>query len=443
MTIRAAWLLGLSAGGKAPEPSCPELAAEAAKLLGAGPAEWGVLTAAHMTEEIVDKVPEHGGGAAPVDLLRRAVEASTLLGLQGLLEDRPPTDDRIAAAAINGAADLARRGVPLDTVLRGVRIGHAFLHRALIEIVDRQPESIRTGEVHRVSELLFAYADVQASRVAEEYFAERARLQADQEATRRQVVDDLMADRPIDPEEASLALGYPVRYCHRAFVLWQTGTPYRSTAFHRFSDELARACGAASFLVLPGGSGELWAWAGWANRPPATLVTDLHARLTPPDGVGVAIGPAERGYAGMRRSLRWALECRRVATTLRLGWLCDYTEVWTLSLITSDLERAGWYAQETLGALLAPDERVQVLRETLRVYLACGQNRREAGRRLFLSRNAIQYRLQRAEEILGHPLAQDPMRLWLALEIARLVPFGGADEGSAAERTPTATRGIG
>jgi DNA-binding PucR family transcriptional regulator len=146
----------------------------------------------------------------------------------------------------------------------------------------------------------------------------------------------------------------------------------------------------------------------------------------------------------MRRSLRWALECRRVATTLGLGWLCDYTEVWTLSLITSDLERAGWYAQETLGALLAPDERVQVLRETLRVYLACGQNRREAGRRLFLSRNAIQYRLRRAEEILGRPLAQDPMRLWLALEIARLVPFGAADEGSAAAGwTATATPGVG
>ena len=106
--------------------------------------------------------------------------------------------------------------------------------------------------------------------------------------------------------------------------------------------------------------------------------------------------------------------------------------MWTLSLITSDLERARWYAEETLGALLAPGERVRVLRETLRVYLGCGLSGREAGRRLFISRNTVQYRLQRAEEILGRPVAQDPMRLWLALEIARLVPPGDEPETRAA-----------
>lgn len=421
MTVSANWLLDLSAGDRAPVPSCPELVAEATAVLGPGPTGWAVRTAAGMTEEIIDRVPEHGGGAAQVDLLRHAVEATVLLGLQGLLADLPPAD-RIPAAAVEGAAEMARRGVPLDAVLRGVRIGHAHLHRVLTEVIDRQPETIRTSEEHRVSELLFAYADVQASRVAEEYFAERGRLRADQDVTRRQVVDDLLADRPIDADDASRALGYPVGHCHRAFVLWRTGSPGGSTAFHRFCDELAKASGADDFVVLPGGSGELWAWAGWADRPPDTLVADLRARLTPPDGVGVAAGPAALGSTGMRRSLRWALECRRVATVLRPGWLCDYTEVWTLSLITSDLERARWYAQETLGPLLAAGERAQLLRETLRVHLACGQNRREASRQLYISRNTINYRLQRAEEILGRPLALDPMGLWLALEIARLLP---------------------
>jgi DNA-binding PucR family transcriptional regulator len=375
-----------------------------------------------MTEEIVETVPEHGGGAAQVDLLRRAVEASVLLALQGLLEDMPPSGGQPDAAAIEGADELARRRVPLDLVLRGVRIGHAHLHRVLIEVIDRQPATIRTSEGHRVSELLFAYADAHASRLAEEYLSERARLRVDEEATRRQVIDGLLADRPIDSEEASHALGYPVHHCHRAFVLWRTGPPPGATGFHRFCDELAKASGADSFLVLPGDSGELWAWAGWANRPPDTLVTDLRARLTPPDGVGVAIGPAAQGAAGMRQSLRWALDCRRIAAILRPGWLCDYSDVAALSLVTSDLERARWYAQERLGALLAPGDRAQVLRETLHVYLTCGQNRREASRRLYISRNAINYRLQRTEEILGHPLAQEPMGLWLALEIARLLP---------------------
>jgi DNA-binding PucR family transcriptional regulator len=218
-------------------------------------------------------------------------------------------------------------------------------------------------------------------------------------------------------------LGYPVRHFHRAFVLWRTGPPPGATGFHRFCDALAKAGSADSFLVVPGDSGELWAWAGWANRPPDTLVTDLRARLTSPKGVGVAIGPAAQGAVGMRRSLRWALDCRRIAAILQPGWLCDYSDVAALSLVTSDLERARWYAQEMLGALLAPGDRAQVLRETLRVYLTCGQNRREASRRLYISRNAINYRLQRTEEILGHPLSQEPLGLWLALEIARILPL--------------------
>ena len=433
MNAKAGWLLDLSADDEAPASSCPEQAAEAATVLGPGPVGWVALTAARMTEEIIETVPEHGGGAAQVDLLRRAVEASMLLGLQGLVEGKPPVTGEVSTAAIEGAVDSARRGVPLDAVLRGVRIGHAYLHRELMEVVDRQPEAVRAGEGHRVSELLFAYADVQASRVAEEYFAERARLHADLEATRRHVIDDLMADRPVDAEEATRELGYPVEQFHRSFVVWRTGPRCGSTAFHRFCDELAGACRADSFLVLPGDSGELWAWAGWAKRPPATLVAELRDRLAQPDGVKVAVGPAAPGADGMRRSLRWALECRRIADALGDGWLCDYTEVWTLSLITSDLERARWYAQEMLGGLLDPGERTRVVRETLRVYLACGQNRREAGRELYLARNTIQYRIQKAESLLGRPVTQDPMGLWLALEIARLIP----------DCAPAATRGGG
>src|SRR5712664_673687 len=65
----ANWLLELSAGDQAPVPSCPDLVAEAATVLGPGPAGWAVRTAACMAEEIIDRVPEHGGGAVQVDLL--------------------------------------------------------------------------------------------------------------------------------------------------------------------------------------------------------------------------------------------------------------------------------------------------------------------------------------------------------------------------------------
>jgi len=89
--------------------------------------------------------------------------------------------------------------------------------------------------------------------------------------------------------------------------------PGGSTAFQRFCDELAKASGADDFLVLPGVPVNSGHGPGGRSRRADTLVDRAARRLTPPRRVGVAVGPAALG-SRMRRSLQWALECRRVAT---------------------------------------------------------------------------------------------------------------------------------
>jgi hypothetical protein len=165
------WLLGLRAEER-PRPACaaPTLAA-ARELLGPGPVDWAVATAAAMTGEIIERVPEHGGGPGPFETLRRSVEATVLLALYGLLVDGRPADERsgaglVAPEAVEGNSELVRRGIGLDRVLRGVRIGHARLHRELMAALQTQDEQVRQAETHRVTELLFTYADIQASRLA-------------------------------------------------------------------------------------------------------------------------------------------------------------------------------------------------------------------------------------------------------------------------------------
>lgn len=430
--VSGGWLVRLrGAGGAEPVAS----AVEARDCLGDGPVAWAVAVAGRMTDEVVREVPDFGGGVEPVRILRRAVEASVLAALVGLVRDAPPAAELVPDEAVEGNADLARRGVPLDRVLRGVRIGHACLHRALMDAVERESEPVRTAERHRVSELLFAYADVHASRMAEEYIAERDRWQAGTAAARRRLVDELLDGRPVDVRAARRTLGYDLRGHHVAFLVGADASDAPAETLRHGAAKVAGALGGTGLLVLPAGRAELWAWAGSPGP-----VDAARAEVGVPAGLRVALGPCARGVDGFRRSHRGAREARRLAGGARL---VRFRDVRVRSLVTADEERARWFAAETLGGLAGDDDRARDLRETLRVYLACGRSPQLAAERLHVSRNTVTYRVRRAEELLGRPLAGDLLELRLALEIipalAALSPTPASILGRRPKSRPAAT----
>ncbi|MFI6438050.1 PucR family transcriptional regulator [Streptomyces sp. NPDC050759] len=414
----------------APEPACSAVTiAVATAVLGPGPVAWGVQTALEITEEIIQRVPEHGGGPAPFATLRSTVESTVLLALRNLLDDVPPGDETVTEQvapeeAIAGGAEFARRGIPLDRVLRGVRIGHARLHQALNAVIDALPEPVRRVESHRVSDLLFAYADAHASRMAEEYLAERVRWEAGWEAQRRSIVEDLLAGNAVPADTASVALGYELARHHQAFVVTAGDRHVTGADLRRCAEDLSRALTPDGWLSLAVVPGQVWAWAGWRSSPRPGHCDPVRL-LRPPPGIRVAAGPVAYGPEGMRRGHLGAREADRVATMSGPGWWWDYTEIRTLCLATTDDEQARWYAQDVLGPLLAGDDRTRELRETLRVYLACERSPQNSAEQLHIARNTVTYRVRKAEELLGRSIG-DPMELRLALEIARTLDLESA-----------------
>jgi PucR C-terminal helix-turn-helix domain/GGDEF-like domain len=410
----------------APGPACAAATiAAATERLGAGPVAWAVQVAHRMTEEIIELVPEHGGGAVPFGTLRRSVEASVLLALAGLQSDQRPGPDPIPPEAIEGNHELARRSIPLDRVLRGVRIGHAHLHRELMAVIEQEPDPIRGTETHRVTDLLFSYADMHASRLAEDYIAERDRWQGSTEAARRRTVEDILAGRPIDVDAAVHVLGYDLRRHHLAFIAWAASPDTPADGIYRSAARFARSAGADQLLTLPSGPSRLWAWASWPNRPPADIVATRRRALEPPPEFCVAAGPPAHGLAGFRRSHLGACEAERISRMTGINpvsssRLCDYAEIRVASLLTADTEHGRWFTQEVLGGLAADDDRMRELRETLRVYLAECRSPQRAAAHLHVSRNTVTYRVRRAEELLGRP-AGAGMETWLALEAARIL----------------------
>ncbi|MGP4002940.1 PucR family transcriptional regulator [Streptomyces sp. 8N706] len=421
-TTERGWLLRLKPGGEVPEPACPQETLNGAGLcLGGTTLGWGLETALTMTEEIVRRVPEHGRGEAEFQSLRRSVEATVLLALTGLLSDGQATPAHIAPEAIAGNAVLARRGIPLDRVLRGVRIGHAHLHGRLMEALDAEPESVRIPEAHRVSELLFGYADIQASRLAEEYIAERDRWQRSTEAARRHLVEEALAGRAVERETAIRRLGYDLGRHHISFIVTLRPPASPDEEVRAFAGEFARALGGQGLLTVPDGAWRLWVWTSFSAPPPPGRVAEARNRVAVPDGYRVALGPRGFGPQGFRRSHRGAREAERVGRLGGLGPVNDYAAVGIAALITADAEHARWFAAEALGGLAADDTRVAQLRETLRVYLAEGRSPLAAAERLYVARNTVTYRIKRAEELLGRPLDADGLDVRLALEIARVL----------------------
>ncbi|MFB8771293.1 PucR family transcriptional regulator [Streptomyces broussonetiae] len=418
------WLLRLRPSGPPPEPACaPETVAAARERLGAGPVGWAVEVAREMAAHIVRQVPEHGGPGAYVPF-QRAVEATVLIALRGLLTEPEPAAALVAPEAVASNSQLARQNVPLDRVLRGVRLGHAWLHGRLLEALGEEPEDVRALETHRVSELLFVYADVQASRLAEEYVAERERWRRGTEAARRRVVTDLLAGRAVGGSVAARTLGYDLARHHAAFVITSPSpdpSDDSGDALRQLAADLSRAAGAENLLTVTAGSGELWAWACWPAAPPRHALAQLPRRVRERRPLRAALGPVGYGAEGFRRSHRGAREAERVARLGRTGWLCDYAEVSTAALLTADPEHARWFAARVLGPLAADDPRTRELRETLRVYLAEGRSPQNAAEHLFIARNTVTYRVRRAIDLLGSPLGPDCLEIRLALEIARLL----------------------
>lgn len=426
------WILRLQPDPhRAADPVTPPAAlAGASGVLGAGPVQWAAQAGEAIAGEILEQVPEHGGGRGPVTTLRRSTESAVLAALHLLVADAPRRITALTGETREGCREFARRGVPLDRVLRGVRLGHARLAHELAAAVDEHvPAGRRLTELRQVNDLLFAYADAHASMMAEEYIAERDRWRGSDEAARRALVDDVLAGRPVDARAAARRLHYDPSRTHLAAVLWcdSTGTDGARPAaerLHRAATALARALTATGMLLIPAHTSTAWAWFSVADEDSTGLAAHLRHTLDRPEGVRVAIGPPAPGVPGMRRSHLSALQAERIAHLGRSGeWLWDHGEVRLAALATADPEHAHWFVQDVLGPLASDGDRVRELRETLRTYLAAERSLRTAAELLHVARNTVTYRVRRAEELLpAATTAGNPLELRLALELARHLP---------------------
>jgi PucR C-terminal helix-turn-helix domain len=152
------------------------------------------------------------------------------------------------------------------------------------------------------------------------------------------------------------------------------------------------------------------AWSGRESLP------DRLTRVLGDTWAAVDSGPVG-GIEALSQATATASYALRVAVRLgRTGWLGhpDTLAIETAFLVDERQARA--VVHQELGPLLEDERMGDEFIQTLNAWFESGQNMREVGRRMHLAPRTIAYRMERIEELLGHPLTgQHGMRLATAL----------------------------
>ncbi|MEY9844615.1 PucR family transcriptional regulator [Streptacidiphilus sp. MAP5-3] len=424
--LRRAWIAQLGPRGevdtdRAASPRA--IVEDAVARVGADPVRWAIELSALVVQRIVGEVPALGGSPIGVELLRRGNEATTLRALFTLVEG-PAVAPPIGEATLEGIREFVHRAVPLERVLHGVRIGHAatteaFL-RACAELVD--PEAA-VDEVTAVSRELFSYVDELSDAMIRTYLVEHEVWSTSAAAARADIVRSLLSDATTtDVGEASRALGYDLRRTHEAVVVW-SDSPNKSSTLQAAAIEALRARDATMTLVVPVATGRLWAWGTVpADGTRRTGSWETIAEALSRQQVQAAFGTPGDGVAGFRRSHREAERGESIERLRREAGrgprhATAYADVAAIALLATDLDAAGDFVRRELGGLAARSAPMEALRTTLYHYIEAERSLVDVARRLHVARGTVTYRVNRAQEVLGHDLDDHRFALHTALAL--------------------------
>lgn len=366
-----------------------------------------------------------------LDLLRASVEANVDTILYNIANSISPEHFDAPPAALEYAWRLAQHGAPVNALVRAYRLGHSNLTNAVFEELRRthaRPE-LEVPVVQHIMAVMSNYIDRVSLQVVEAYERERERWLANQSSVRAVRVQEILAGHAQSSSGADI--NYPLQQTHLAVIAWDT-TPVdlraggRQDALAKLelsAQEFAAFVGAVDdplFVASDRATG--WFWAPMGKR--ADIRADLDAFAAQGTGqIALAVGTPGQGIQGFRESHAQAQRAYSVAVAAaeRSPSVTSYSTpgVSTVSHLLGDLPATRAWMRQQLGGLAADNDNAERLRETVGVYLANNMSNTATGKLMHLHYNSVKYRIKRAEELRGEPLAHDRLGLELALLACR------------------------
>ena len=369
---------------------------------------------------ILHEIPQLRGDAQVLKLLRASVDENVATMLHVIQHGIDLENVHAPAAAGEYARRLAQRGAPVAALLRAYRIGSTRFEdwclRELARLTD--DASLVSAAGIRIAGVTAAYIDKVSEEVLSAYDAEKENWFRNLGVARAARVRALLSGGRVDLDSAEAILGYRLGQHHVGAVAWIAGPEARSDALGRLERATAEVavqaqCGGRP-VFIPQDESSAWAWFPLgASRTFAALAATAGGDA----GIRFAFGAPAPGVAGFRSSHQQALRAQAVALAAGPSGpvVTSFGEVAPVALMAGSIDLLRAWVIETLGALAGDDDHNARLRATLGVFLQENGSYKATAERLTLHKNTIQYRIRRAEESLGCPVAEDRLHLELAL----------------------------
>jgi PucR C-terminal helix-turn-helix domain/GGDEF-like domain len=374
---------------------------------------------------ILREIPQLRQDKPLLALLASSVDGNVSTCLQIMQHRMDLAAVRAPAAAAEYARRLAQHGVPLPALLRAYRVGHACFSEWLLTELARQSgdAAMISATTLAMSKIVAGYIDQTSEEMVAAYTDERENWLRNRNTARAARIRHLLAGDQVDVAAAEAVLGYRLRQYHVGLVCWAGDGVAAADEITRL--ERAVGCVAAQAdcagdpFFLPRDESSAWAWLPLGIRDTFACAAAMTAGL---DGdIHFAFGDAAKGAAGFCLSHQEALAAQAVA--LAPGSPAPRTVMFSevapvaMMLRSSGLLRS--WVLATLAGLAADDEHHARLRETLLVFLQSGGSYKATAEQMMLHKNTVQYRIRKAEESLGRPVAGDRHNVELALQASR------------------------
>ena len=387
-------------------------------------------------EVIASEVPELVGPDPRLRELVSSVIAANLDNLGAAIAYKVPTETPFEPpAAVEHARLLAQRGIPATSMLRGYQVIQRSLTGPVIQAVERfvedRDELVLTLEA--VMAYLFVQGDGASQAALRTHGAARDAWLRGRGAGLSKRLDAVLDRTVTDVQIAERTLNYVVSGNHVALIAW-LDDPERLLDMAEAERRVTAMRGVRDSLLVPRDERTLYVWLHVADD---RHVTEWMGGLTDLENARIAFGELAHGIEGFRTSHAQAQSAGAVIAASRKresNMVVRYRDVAALSfLVDRPAESKGW-ADGVLGDLAGPGEDRERLRETLRVFLEEGESAIATGERLFVHRNTVKYRVDRAYSLLPEERGSRRLEVALALRYLDLVGVEAPTSGALAKQ---------
>ncbi|WP_086666775.1 PucR family transcriptional regulator [Lentzea kentuckyensis] len=419
MANTARLLLSVASGTEA-EPACrAEVIEEAVAHGGRDVVGWAVSTGRDLRAAVTAELAGSGVRLVPEDhAFLEMIALWCALRLDGARQ-LPDQFSRCVEAAVRTHVE---RGFELDCSLALVRMAHARITQDLLGRCGGLDEAHQPVTVmYELSEALFDAVDTLCTLVSAGFLRARETWHGGLVARRRELVRAVLRAESVPADKATSLLGYDVTRRHLAVLVWSERDDRCDADLERAASRLLARAGCAARLLIPVGAAGLWAWGAQPEGD-----ADLADVPLPPD-VRAAVGLPAAGPAGMRSSHLQAVTAARLGSRSGASAVHEYRALEFVALMAADETTAAAFVERQLGPLAADTPAARVLRATLKSYLDEDRSPAVAARHLHVAKNTVLYRVKKAEQLRGSPLADNRLQLHAALHLAEVL--GTGDQG--------------